>query len=334
MNTAVPDPASYYRHARPGGRIIAANITGTMYGFEAQITANKLKTFWVVLGFTLFILILGYTVGEAYSPDLTYVILTGCFIFSIFGTGLGYWYSDSIITKMVGARPANPHVYKERYLIDTIEGLVLSCGLPAIPRAYVIDSPAMNAFATGRDPEHSLIAVTTGLLEALDRQELEGVLAHEMSHIYNRDILLMGVAAVLVGGIAMFSHVMVRVFLYGGGGRRRNNDSGGSGGLAIIGLVFLILAPIFANLLNLMLSRKREFLADATAVKLTRNPEGLKLALQKISGSTEKMPEVEQELSALFIDHPQKKKSGHGGLAVLLATHPPIESRIAALEKM
>ena len=306
-----------------------------MYGFEAQIAANKLKTFWVVLSFTLFILLLGYVVGEAFSPDLTYVILAGCFIFSIFGTGIGYWYSDSIITRMVGARPANPNVYKERYLIDTIEGLVLACGLPATPRAYIIDSPAMNAFATGRDPEHSLIAVTTGLLDALDRQELEGVLAHEMAHIYNRDILLMGVAAILVGGIAMFSHVMTRMLFYGGGGRRREGgDSGGSGVFALVGIVFLILAPIFANLLNLMLSRKREFLADATAVKLTRNPEGLRNALLKISGSHEKMPDVEQELSALFIDHPQKKRSAHGGLAALLATHPPIEARIAALDNM
>lgn len=304
-----------------------------MYGFEAQITANKLKTFWVVLAFTLFILILGYTVGEAFSPDMTYAILTGCLVFSIFGTGIGYWYSDRIITSMVGARPANPNVYKERYLIDTVEGLVLACGLPAIPRAYVIDSPALNAFATGRDPDHSLIAVTTGLLEKLDRQELEGVLAHEMAHIYNRDILLMGVAAILVGGIAMFSHVMVRVLFYGGG-RRRDNGGGGGGALAIVGIIFLILAPIFANLLNLMLSRKREFLADATAVQLTRNPEGLKNALRKISGSHEQMPEVEQELSALFIDHPQKKAAGTGGLAVLFATHPPIEARISALERM
>jgi heat shock protein HtpX len=306
-----------------------------MYGFEAQIASNKLKTFWVVLGFSAFIALLGYSVGEMYSPDLTYVILSGCIIFSIFGTGLGYWFSDKIICGMVGARPANPNVYRERYLIDTIEGLVLACGLPAIPRAYVIDSPAMNAFATGRDPQHSIIAVTTGLLDALDRQELEGVVAHEMGHVYNRDIMLMGVAAVLVGGIAMFSHVMSRMFLYGGGGRRRDNDSGGGSGVfAIVGLVFLILAPIFANLLNLMLSRKREFLADATAVKLTRNPEGLKSALLKISGSTEKMPEVEQELSALFIDHPQKQEFHGGGLAALLATHPPIYARIAAIEKM
>lgn len=308
-----------------------------MYGFEAQIASNKLKTFWVVVGFSVFIALLGYSVGELYSPDLTYLILSGCIIFSIFGTGIGYWFSDKIICTMVGARPANPNVYRERYLIDTIEGLVLACGLPAIPRAYVIDSPAMNAFATGRDPQHSLIAVTTGLLDALDRQELEGVVAHEMGHVYNRDIMLMGVAAVLVGGIAMFSHVMSRMFLYGGGGggRRRDNDGGGGSGVfAIVGLVFLILAPIFANMLNLMLSRKREFLADATAVKLTRNPEGLKSALLKISGSTEKMPEVEQELSAMFIDHPQKREFEGGGLAALLATHPPISARIAALEKM
>lgn len=307
-----------------------------MYGFEAQIAANKLKTFWVVLGFTLFIMLLGYVVGEAYSPEMTYVILSGCLVFSIFGTGIGYWYSDSIITSMVGARPANPNVYRERFLIDSIEGLVLACGLPAIPRAYVIDSPAMNAFATGRDPQHSLIAVTTGLLDTLDRQELEGVLAHEMSHIYNRDIMLMGVAAILVGGIAMFCHVMTRVLFYGGGGRRQDNDSGGGGAgiFALVGIVFLILAPIFANLLNLMLSRKREFLADATAVKLTRNPEGLKNALLKISQSAEPMPEVEQELSALFIDHPQKKEFSGGGMAAMFATHPPIEARIAALDRM
>jgi heat shock protein HtpX len=264
-------------------------------------------------------------------------LLVGVFVvIALVTTGVSYWFSDSIITRLVNARPANPHVYIEKYFIDTVEGLVLACGLPAVPRAYVIDSPALNAFATGRDPQHSLIAVTTGLLEKLDRQELEGVIAHEMSHIYNRDILLMGVAAVIVGGVSMFCHFFLRMMLYTGGGGRRDSKGGcGGGPLIILALLLIILAPIFANLLNLMLSRKREYLADATAVKLTRNPDGLSKALMKISGSDERMPFVEKELSALFIDHPQKlKPAGRSWWATALSTHPPIEDRIAALKAM
>ncbi len=312
-----------------------------MYGFEAHIAANKAKTFWVIVGFIAFMAGLGYLAGYLIDPDMAYVLLVGCVVFAVFGTGVSYWYSDRIITSMVNARPANPMVYIEKYYIDTIEGLVLACGLPAIPRAYVIESDALNAFATGRDPEHSIICVTTGLLQALDRQELEGVIAHEMSHVYNRDILLMGVAAVLVGGIAMFCHVMMRMLQFGGGGGGRSrdrdrSDSGGSAGgiLVLLAIVFIILAPIFANLLNLLLSRKREFLADATAVKLTRNPDGLINALGKISRSDVPMPFVESELSAMFIEHPQRHAHASSGLAAAFATHPPIEARIAALKDM
>ncbi|MBN2080692.1 M48 family metallopeptidase [bacterium] len=283
----------------------------------------------------------GATTPEEIAQEAAAQTILGGFISGIFvilaliGTGVSYWFSDQIISKMVNARPANPGVYIEKYFIDTVEGLVLACGLPAIPKAYIIDSPALNAFATGRDPQHSLIAVTTGLLEQLDRQELEGVIAHEMSHIYNRDILLMGVAAVLVGGISMFSHFMLRLLFWGGGGDRRDSKGGGCGVIGlVVALVFLILAPIFANLLNMLLSRKREFLADATAVQLTRNPEGLMSALNKISNSPEKMPFVEKELSALFIDHPQKHKPTRGFWANALSTHPPVEDRVQALKYM
>lgn len=309
-----------------------------MYGFEAHIAANKAKTFWVITGFIAFMGALGWLAGYLIDPELAYFVLAACVIFAIFGTGLAYWNSHSIITAMVNARPANPNVYLEKYYIDTIEGLVLACGLPAIPKAYVIESDALNAFATGRDPEHSLIGVTTGLLQALDRQELEGVIAHEMSHIYNRDILLMGIAAVLVGGVAMFCHLMIRILQFGGGrgGRDRDRDSGGGAGgiLVLLAIVFIILAPIFANLLNLLLSRKREYLADATAVKLTRNPDGLINALSKISRSNVPMPFVEQELSALFIEHPMHGDRAESGLAAAFATHPPIHERIEALKSM
>lgn len=318
-----------------------------MYGFEQHIAANRTKTIFLMLGFIVFMGILGWAAGvllfgEEIASDPTALTISymgvAFFVFiALVTTGVSYWFSDAIITRLASARPANPNVYIERYFIDTVEGLVLACGLPAIPRAYVIDSPALNAFATGRDPQHSLVAVTTGLLQTLDRQELEGVIAHEMSHIYNRDILLMGVAAVIVGGISMFCHFILRVLFWGGGGggSRRDSKGGGCGGAAlIIALVFIILAPLFANLLNLMLSRKREYLADATAIKLTRNPEGLINALSKISESPEKMPHVEKELSALFIDHPQKPRVHRGFWANALATHPPMEERIAALKRM
>lgn len=316
------------------------------YGFEQQIAANQTKTTFLMLGFIVFMGILGWAAavlivgeGDATDPDvlmLSYMAVAFFVLIALITTGVSYWFSDAIITKLVNARPANPGVYKERFFIDSVEGLVLACGLPAIPRAFVIDSPALNAFATGRDPQHSLIAVTTGLLEKLDRQELEGVIAHEMGHVYNRDILLMGVAAVIVGGISMFCHVVVRILFWGGGrGGRRDSKGGGCGGPAVlIALVFVILAPLFANLLNLMLSRKREYLADATAVKLTRNPEGLISALTKIGGDEQKMPHVEKELSALFIDNPQKPPHYRGFWANALATHPAMEDRIAALKRM
>jgi len=305
------------------------------YGFEHHIAANRTKTTLLIFGFIVFMAALGWVVGYLIEPELSSILLVFCVIFALFGTGISYWYSDSIITRLVGARPANPSVYIEKYFIDSVEGLVLACGLPAIPKAYVIESPALNAFATGRDPQHSIIAVTTGLLEKLDRQELEGVIAHEMSHVYNRDILLMGVSAVLVGGIAMFSHLVVRILFWGGGGSRKSRDSGsGAGVLMLVGLVFLILAPVFANLLNLMLSRNREYLADATAVKLTRNPDGLVGALNKISLSDVKMPQVEKELSAMFIDHPQKQKARRGFWANAFSTHPATEDRIQALKSM
>jgi heat shock protein HtpX len=322
-----------------------------MYGFEGHIAENQRKTAGLIIMFILVMAALGWAAGYLLYPVETDSATAGqeAGMQTIFGLGLGlvfiivalcstgvsYWFADRIITAMASARPANPNVYIEKYFMDTIEGLVLACGLNAIPRAYVIDSPALNAFATGRDPEHSLIAVTTGLLQTMDRQELEGVIAHEMSHIYNRDILLMGVAAVLVGGISMFCHFLLRLMSWSGG-RRDNDREGSSGGglLIIVALLLIILAPLFANLLNFMLSRKREFLADATAVKLTRNPEGLIGALTKISGSAMTMPFVESELSALFIDHPQKQEAPESGLAALFATHPPIRARIDALKNM
>jgi heat shock protein HtpX len=309
-----------------------------VYGFESHIAANKTKSVLVMLGFFAFMAALGWFAGYAVDPTISDLVLIGCMIFAVFAIGLSYWNADKMIAGMVDARPANPNVYIEKYYIDTIEGLVLACGLPAIPKAYVIESDALNAFATGRDPEHSLVGVTTGLLQTLDRQELEGVIAHEMSHIYNRDTLLMMVAAVLVGGISMFCHVMMRILFYGGGGgggRDRDREGGGGAGIfAIVGIIFIILAPIFANLLNLMLSRKREFMADATAVKLTRNPDGLINALKKISVAPVKMPFVETELSALFIDHPQKAVGDESAFATLFATHPPMSQRIRALESL
>jgi heat shock protein HtpX len=307
-----------------------------VYGFESHIAGNKTRSVLIMLCFFAFVVLLGY-MARFVLPELSDILLIGSIGLGMIGTAVSYWHADKIIANMVDARPANPNVYIEKYYIDTVEGLVLAAGLPAIPKAYVIESPALNAFATGRDPEHSLIGVTTGLLENLDRQELEGVIAHEMAHIYNRDTLLMMVAAILVGGIALFSHSVMRILYYGGGGggRSRDRDSGGAGGILIlIALVFIILAPIFSNLLNLFLSRKREFLADATAVSLARNPDGLVSALKKISAHHQPMPNVEKELSALFIENPHQAVDAEGGMAAWFSTHPPVAARIRALESM
>ena len=246
--------------------------------------------------------------------------------FSIIMNIVAYWQSDKIALSSSHAFPADGPEYGELHRI--VENLSITAGLPK-PRVFVIHDQAPNAFATGRDKEHAAIAVTTGLLDILDRSELEGVIAHELSHIGNRDILIATVVVVLVGLLAMISDFFLRSMLWGGGRRDGGDREGGNGLMMVLGVVAIILAPIVATLIQLAVSRKREFLADVSGALLTRYPEGLASALQKISSYDKPMEHASTATAHLFISNPFGSKSGL--LSKLFATHPPVEERVKAL---
>jgi heat shock protein HtpX len=246
-----------------------------------------------------------------------------------------YWNSDKIALAVNRAKPADPKVYAR--LHNLVEGLCIGTGLP-MPRLYVIDDPAPNAFATGRNPKHAAIAVTTGLLEKMNRVELEGVLAHELSHIKNYDILVSTLAVVMVGAIALLSDLGLRFMIFGGG---RNRDSGGGGAnpiVAILALVFIILAPIAATMMQFAVSRRREALADISAVEITRYPPGLIAALEKLHDDHTVVRENNRATAHLWIEEPMDHYAGENRRrnrwSHLFDTHPPIEERIAALREL
>ncbi|MBC7266931.1 MAG: zinc metalloprotease HtpX [Coriobacteriia bacterium] len=293
-----------------------------------QIAANKRRTALLIVVFFALVLLIGYVFGRAF--DIGYGGVLIAFVVAVAMTWGSYWYSDRIVLALSRARPVDRDI--EPYLVNTIEGLSIAAGLP-VPRAYVIDDPAPNAFATGRDPEHAAIAVTTGLLQKLDRLELEGVVAHELSHIKNRDTLIQTLAAVLAGTVVLASDWMLRS-LWWRGGRRR--DSEGAGQLqalfALIGIALAILAPLFATLIQMAISRQREYLADANGALLTRYPAGLASALRKIAADTNRLAVANKATEPLYIYNPLKDYGG--GLNALFNTHPPIEERIKRLEAM
>ena len=239
-----------------------------------------------------------------------------------------YWFSDKIVLSMAKARPVQKSDNPE--LWNIVENLSITAGLP-MPRIYIVDEMAPNAFATGRDPKHAVIAVTTGILQKLNKTELEGVLAHELSHIGNRDMLVGTVAVVLVGFITILADFFTRSLIFGG----RNRDDNRAGGiLMIIGIALAILAPIGATLLQLAISRKREFLADASGTLLTRYPEGLATALQKISADQTPMQVAKESTAHLWLSNPFKNNKKAHWFSKLFMTHPPIEDRIKALTGM
>ena len=239
-----------------------------------------------------------------------------------------YWFSDKIALTSTGAKEADPVQFLELHRI--LENLAITAGLPK-PRLYIIEDSAPNAFAAGRDPKHAVVAVTTGLLAQLDRSELEGVLAHELSHVGNRDILVMTVAVVLAGLITVVVDMFLRISLFGGGG---NRDRGGNAVLAIVAIVALILAPIAAQLIQMAISRKREFLADASGALLTRYPDGLASALQKISSYQAPMRKASHATAHLFISNPFGAHEAGRFIAKIFSTHPPVGERVAALQGM
>ena len=279
-----------------------------------DIKKNKIKSWFIVLLFLAFIAVIVYYICMAL--DLGELSIIIAMIFAIVSTWGSYYYSDKIVLKLNNARPATKE--EDLKLVNILDSLVISAGLQEKPQLYVIEDAQPNAFATGRNPKHAVICVTTGLLEKLEYYELEGVLAHEMSHIKNYDILLSAVVSVMVGFVVILSDWFTRISFYGGRrGRDRDNDNNGNAIVMLIGLIFLILAPIFGQLMQLAISRKREFLADATAVEFTRNPDGLKVA----NKATENM----------YIANPfrNKKKSSD-----LWSTHPSTEARIEALRNL
>jgi heat shock protein HtpX len=293
-----------------------------------DIKKNKIKSWFIVLLFLAFIAVIVYYICMAL--DLGELSIIIAMIFAIVSTWGSYYYSDKIVLKLNNARPATRE--EDLKLVNILDSLVISAGLPEKPQLYVIEDAQPNAFATGRNPKHAVICVTTGLLEKLDYYELEGVLAHEMSHIKNYDILLSAVVSVMVGFVVILSDWFTRISFYGGRrGRDGDNDNNGNAIVMLIGLIFLILAPIFGQLMQLAISRKREFLADATAIEFTRNPDGLISALEKISADPNELKVANKATENMYIANPfrNKKKSSD-----LWSTHPSTEARIEALRNL
>jgi heat shock protein HtpX len=288
-----------------------------------QADKNTRLTWAYITGFLVFVIGIAYIFSSAMGNSNILYIAVLISIFMSFGS---YWWSDKLVLAMSGAKEVNHEDNKELYHL--VENLCITAGLPA-PKIYIIEDSAPNAFATGRDPQHGVICVTTGLLDKLEKVELQGVIAHELSHIGNRDILLSTVIVVLVGFITLLAD-WFRYGLFS----RRSSDSEGGGTLQLIffilAIVLSILAPIAAMLMQLAISRKREFLADADGALLTRYPEGLARALEKISSDNEPLEVANRATAHLFITNPLKGKN----ISKLFSTHPPIEERIALLRKM
>lgn len=294
-----------------------------------EIAQNRNKTIFLMVIFFMVVVGVGYLFSYIYE-DLTIVFVAVAF--AVVMNWVGYFKSDKIALATTRARRAQPETnLKERQVVHLVENLCITAGLPT-PKIYIIDDDNINAFATGRDPRHASIAVTTGLIEKLDKVEIEGVIAHELSHVQNYDILLSTVAITLVGIITLLADWFMRSRIYGGSS---NNKEGGV--LAILAIVLIIFAPLFAKLLQLAVSRKREYLADASGAMLTRYPEGLASALEKIAlNTTKNMKTANRATAHLFIASPFQGKMKAGGKAMRawLSTHPPIEKRIENLRAM
>jgi len=284
--------------------------------------SNTRKTWLYLTFFLVFIILIGWAISWAIDSS---VILIFAVVFSIATSFFSYWYSDKIVLFLTRAKEIKKEDSPELYRL--VENLCITAGLP-LPKIYILEEQQLNAFATGRDPKRGVIAVTRGLLNRLDRTELEGVIAHELSHIGNRDVLLSTIVVVLVGIIVLITDFFLRLSLWGRGSNRER----GNNAIAFAVVLFLaILAPILANLMKLAISRKREFLADASGALLTRYPDGLARALEKISRDSIPLRVANDATSHLFLDNPFKNQEAKMWLHKLFLTHPPMEERIAAL---
>jgi heat shock protein HtpX len=295
-----------------------------------SIARNKWKSFLLILFFASFVFLLAWVLETLMGWGKEGLILAA--LVTIAMTWGGYYWSDRLVLAISRARPVDRKEYP--FLYHTVEGLAIAAGLPT-PQCYIIDDSSPNAFATGRTPRHAVVAVTRGLLEKLNRLELEGVIGHEMAHIKNYDMLVQTLTAVLAGTAVLLSDWLRRSFFWGKpqrSDRRRSGDNRATGVILLLALFLAILSPLIAQLIRLAISRRREFLADAEGVRLTRYPPGLAAALRKIAADQEPLEVANKATAHLYIVNPLK--DWRGGLSRLFMTHPPIEERIAALEKM
>ena len=295
-----------------------------------RIAQNVRRTWLLMFVFSLLLMALAYAIGEATRWGWEVVFIG--FALAVAVNLYGYYHSDRLTLALSGARPVTKAEEPDFY--NLVENTAIAAGLPT-PAVYVIEDSAPNAFATGRDPQHSAIVATRGLLDKLQKVELEGVVAHEMSHVKNYDIRLMTIAVILAGMVVLVSDLFLRWTFWGGTGRRRERGGGQAQViLLVMALVLAILAPLAATLLRLAISRRREFLADADGALLTRYPEGLARALEKLDADEEPLEAANKATAHLYIVSPLKGHPAHGRLALLFDTHPPIEERVAALRSM
>jgi heat shock protein HtpX len=301
--------------------------------FHDQISRNKWKSFFLIILIFLVFAALGVIIGFALGMDYFFIVMIVSIVISILYLLVGYYNSDKIALAAANAKPASFERYRQYH--HSVEGLSLASGLPK-PRLYIMEDSSINAFASGRDPQHAVICVTTGALEKLDKQELEGVLGHELSHIANYDIRFMTLTAVLVGMIAIISQIFLRSLFWRSIGGGRDRDNRAQIIFILVGILLAILAPIFVQLVQMTISRKREYAADASSVKFIRSPTGLIRALKKIENEHPSEKEIAREkkqvskaIAPLFISDPFKKRIQNA-----FSTHPPIKKRIEILERM
>jgi len=293
-----------------------------------QAESNIQKT-WLYMGFFfILVIVLGWLISYVLE---SYIILWIAVIYSCLASFFSYWYSDKIVLAMNHAKYIEKKDNPELYRI--VENLAITAGLP-LPKIYIINEAQPNAFATGRNPKNGVVAVTTGLLDKLDRAELEGVIAHELAHIGNRDALLQTVVVVLVGTIVILTDFFWRISFWGGFSRKSNRDNKAGAIMFLVAVILAVLAPFLATMIKLAISRKREFLADSSGSLLTRYPEGLARALEKISSDSHIFKTANNSTAHLYISSPFKGKQSKSWFAKLFTTHPPIEQRIKALREI
>jgi len=291
--------------------------------------SNTRKTWFLLTFFFIFVIAVGWLFSYVLDSP---VILVVAIVLSIVMNVASYWFSDKLVLAMSHAKPIlkqdNPQLYR------IVENLAITAGLP-MPKLYIVEEAQLNAFATGRNKNHAVVAVTRGLLERLDKTELEGVIAHELSHIGNKDMLISTVVVVMAAMVALLADFFLRISMFGGKRRDDNNNNQLGALLMVLGIVAAILAPLAATLIRLAISRKREFLADASGALLTRYPEGLASALEKIADDVTPMRKAAHNATAhLFIDSPFNEKQSHSWFVQLFQTHPPVEQRIKNLREM